>query len=222
MAGGVLLGAVYASGSRAGAVTALFAVLVTVLLVPRLRRSLPAVVPIVGMLGILVLFFSNLSPQVAQKVRLSGSAATVAASDRQRSFAATLALKDVQARPLEGVGFAVIDDAHDIYLQLLAAGGIIMFASFLFYVAGAARIAVRLAAGPEHDLPLALGCSLMVWLLNGFVGNQVTDRYIFVPVGLLLALSLCAREPTGLASAAGGRPAPYQPGPDRLPVTAWR
>lgn len=209
----VLLLAVYASGSRAATGAAAVAVLGTVAFQPKLKRLLPSVLPVTGMLALAVLFFSSAPAGVAQHVRLSGSAANVAASDQQRSFAATIALSDIQARPIEGVGFAVIDDAHNIYLQLLAAGGIITFAAFLIYVSGIARLVFRLAPSEEGELARALGLVLLVWLLNGFIGNQVADRYLFVPVGLLLALSTCAGwraaptpTPPSLGVASSGEP----------------
>jgi len=65
---------------------------------------------------------------------------------------------------------------------------------------------------------------LLVWLLNGLVGTQVTDRYIYVPIGVLLGLAIvdhpCA--PHWARIARGAEPFGQQSstaGPPRQPAT---
>lgn len=196
----LLLSGVYASGSRAGTVAALVAVVTTVGLVPSLRRALPPLLPVAGIVTVSLLMFTNAASQVVDQVRLNGASQSVAASDQERTFLAGLAINDISARPVYGVGYAVIDDAHDIYLQLLAAGGIIGLASFLVYCGGIVTLGRRVRMGRQRDLAAALGVSVLVWLGNGLVGTQVTDRYIYVPASVLLALSIVPRRETVMAT----------------------
>jgi O-antigen ligase len=190
---GLLLAGAYASGSRVGAVTALLGVLATVIVVPSLRTGLGWTVPAVGIVLLALVFFAG--DQILEQIRISGDVGTAvntAGSDSQRSQLAQLAIDQFQARPLSGVGFSVIADAHSIYLQLLAAGGVIAMLSFLTYLGGLAASVWRAMAGPLRDVAAAAGISIVMWLINGFIDNQLGDKYLFVIPGLLIALSYVA------------------------------
>ena len=118
-----------------------------------------------------------------------GSSTSTSLSDTQRSAAAGVAWTQINARPLEGVGFAVIADAHDIYLELLAAGGLVALASFVTFCSGVVAAAWRSLASPSRDTAIALAVALAAWLVNGVFDNQVADKYLYVVPGLLIALS---------------------------------
>jgi hypothetical protein len=83
------------------------------------------------MAAVVLLLFTGAGDQVLQQVRLKDGGVNTAGSDFQRTYAAQVAWDEIQARPISGVGFAVIADAHDIYLELLAAGGAITLAALL-------------------------------------------------------------------------------------------
>jgi hypothetical protein len=183
-----LLGGVYASGSRAGTVAALGAVAATVVVVPRLRPRLAVVLPVAGMALVLVLMFTNVGHKILNQVRL-GSSNSTSGSDYQRSLQATAAWDQIQARPLQGVGFSVIANAHDIYLELLDAGGVIALAAFAVFCGGVAAAARRAVLGTQREEALALAVAMLVWLANGVFDNQLADKYLYVVPGLLLALS---------------------------------
>ncbi len=134
----LLLGGVYASGSRAGTVAAILAVGGTVVLVPRLRPGLRVVLPVGGMVLVLLLMFTSTGTKILQQVRL-GSSNTTYQSNYQRSIAAQAAVAQIRARPIEGVGFSVIANAHNIYLELLDAGGIIALGHFWSFSGGWSR-----------------------------------------------------------------------------------
>jgi len=99
-----------------------------------------------------------------------------------------------------GSGFVVVRSAHNIYLQLLGAGGALALGAFLAYMISLMRRARRLALARNGSPPwlMALaagsGASVCVWLLYGMVGNAIYDRYLYVPVGLVLALGLVHRR----------------------------
>lgn len=200
-----LLGAIYASGSRAATVGGLVAVVATVLAVPRLRRWLGIALPIAGMLVVLMLAFTNAGSQIISHVRLNPGNTNAALSNGQRSIDATTALGEIRARPIEGVGFSVIDDAHDIYLQLIASGGVIAFAAFAVFCGGlikSARLAFR---GVQVDEATALAVAIIVWLVSGVVDNQVADRYIYVAPALLVAMAHVAGRGQAVPSRTRGR-----------------
>lgn len=191
---GLLLAGAYASGSRAGAVTAVLGVLATMVAIPRLRTGLGFTVPVVGLFLLALFYFAG--DEILQQIRLSGDVGTAvntAGSDTQRSQLAHLAIQQFEAKPVQGVGFSVIADAHSIYLQLLAAGGVIAFLSFMTYLGGLAASAWRALAGPQRDVAAAISVSIVMWLINGVIDNQLGDKYLYVIPGLLIALAAVTR-----------------------------
>jgi len=184
----VLLGGVYASGSRAGTVAALLAVVGTLVVVPRFRPGLRFVLPVGGMAIILLLMFTSTGARILHQVRLASSN-TTSVSNYQRTVAAQVALEQISARPIEGVGFSVIANAHDIYLELLDAGGIIALGAFLVFLGGLWRTLRRSRAGPLRDEAAVCALAIVVWLANGVFDNQLADKYLYVVPGLLYAIS---------------------------------
>lgn len=183
----ILLAGVMTSGSRAGAVAAVTGVVGAGILLPELRRKLLIVIPIAGMIGVLVIGYTKVGHGILDQVRLS-SGSDVAGSDYQRTYVADVALEQIRDRPVQGVGFSVIADAHSIYLELLAAGGIIALTSFLIFcggLAGAARNALR---GPYRDEVAVASLGIAIWLVAGAVGNELADKFLYVVPGVLLAL----------------------------------
>jgi hypothetical protein len=190
---GSLLGGIYASGSRAGFPAAIFAVVVAVLLVPRLRRGLPYVLPVAGIVLVSILLFTSIGHKILVQLRLaSASSGTpnvgAAGSNYQRSFLAHTAWSQVQVRPLVGVGFSQITAAHDIYLELLDSGGAVAMAAFLAFIGGMVASLRRAWSGPLRDEALVCVIAIIAWLANGVFDNQVADKYLYMVPGLLLAI----------------------------------
>jgi O-antigen ligase len=205
----LLLGT-YGSGSRVSAVTALLGVVVTVILIPGLRPGLGVVVPAVGIL-ILGLFLVA-GDQILQQIRISGNLSTsvnTATSDSTRTNLANLALTQFEARPLQGVGPSVLTQAHSIYLQLLAAGGVIAMTSFVVYIAGIWGAARRAMSGAQHDAAVAGAISIAMWLTSGIFNNQLADKYLYVIPGVLVAMAYVASTSKQVAK----HPAPSATGP---------
>lgn len=194
VATGVLLGGEYVSGSRAGAVTAALAVIVTVAALPSLRRALGFVLPVAAMALVPLLVLTPFGHQLLDQVRITNST-TASGSNTARSDLAHLALRQIGARPVQGVGFGVIEDAHSIYLQLLAAGGVICLASFATFIGGMWGAARRALASPERDAAAAALTAVVMWLANGVFDAQLADKYLYVVPGLLLAMSCLAAAP---------------------------
>jgi hypothetical protein len=161
---------------------------VTVAAIPRLRRGLGFVLPVAGVCIVGLLAFTSTGNEVLEQVRFSGDPTTTG-SDNAREELAGLAVDQFTARPLQGIGFQVIQDAHSIYLQLLAAGGVIALAAFLTYLWGLWDCVRRVRAGPERDVATAAGIAVLMWLVNGVIDSQLADKYLYVVPGLLLALT---------------------------------
>ena len=209
----ILLGGVYASGSRAGTVAAVLAAAGTVVVVPRLRPGLRFIIPLGGIAILLLLMFTNIGAKVLSQVRL-GASNTTSVSNYQRSLVAQAALDQIGDRPLEGVGFSVIANAHDIYLELLDAGGVIVLVSFLVFIAGLAQSLRRSRAGPLRDEAAVCALAVAAWLANGVFDNQLADKYLYVVPGLLYAISrVSAMQPAATRD---------EPPPSRTPVAVLR
>lgn len=187
LASGGLLAGVYSSGSRAAALGAVLAVAVTVVLVPRLRRLGGLMLPTAGIAIATLLAFTNAGSQVIHQVRLDPGDPSILASNTTRRAAAHTALVQFRDRPVEGVGFQVIEDAHNIYLQLLAAGGVVAFISFVIYIGGLGGTYLRARRGPLRDEATVIVASVLVWLVGGVFDNQLIDKFLYVMPGLLLA-----------------------------------
>lgn len=183
----MLLGGVYVSGSRAGTIAAVIAVGGTMAVLPRLRPALRTVLPIAGMVLVVLLLFTHVGTKILQQVRL-GHTNSTAQSDSQRSIAAQVAWEQIKARPLQGVGFSVIANAHDIYLELLNAGGVIALAAFLTFIGGLVKSLRRALDGVLREEGLVCGVAIATWLANGIFDNQVADKYLYVVPGLLFAI----------------------------------
>jgi hypothetical protein len=82
-----------------------------------------------------------------------------------------------------------VQDAHVIYLQLLAATGVIGFLGFALLIGWALRASIRLRATPVFA---AAGALLSVFLVAGIPSNALLARYLYIPLGLIWAGTLLA------------------------------
>jgi O-antigen ligase len=145
----------------------------------------------------------------------------VVQSDRTRGLYREQAEARFRSSPLFGTGFAEFRRAHSVYLQLLAAGGLCALASFLIFLGGAILAGLKLssdtALSPANArLAGAAATSLLAWGVMGVLSNQIFDRYLFIPVGLLWAVWKAA----GNRASVAGRPStgPFvRPGSSLVP-----
>ena len=191
-----LVGAVYASGSRDGIIAVIGVIAITGFAVPRFRRRVLPMLPIlaatIALAVTLVLMFTKAGSHILHQVRLGGNDPSAAGSDIQRAADAHVAWLQIRTRPIEGVGFSVIEDAHDIYLQLLAAGGVIAMAAFIAYVGGLiASTRQALRPGPFDEVIAAM-TGVVGWLANGIFDAQLGDKYLYVLPGLIMAMAWVA------------------------------
>lgn len=188
----LILVGVLLSGSRAALIGAVFGSLV-IFVEGGSRRQL-----IVGMgFGVGgVLIMSLLSKSLAYSVslgvgRLFGDV-SIGNSDSLRIEFYKQVAASFQERPLLGQGLHDLTHAHDIYLQLVQAGGLVLLVGFLCYIFSLIYIGLKNLStfqrdGTERKLTMALLASVGTWLVIGLAQNMLVDRYIYVPVGLLVA-----------------------------------
>ncbi len=193
----VLVGGVLVSGSRAAliAVFALWLWLVGLDYVSRRRLLVFGVVTAMA-LGA-VLLFRPLSENVTHRDRTFSVLAERAlvpevtqGSNEARVENVRLASREFATAPFFGVGFASARLAHNIYLQLLHAGGVIALMGFATYIINVVVRGLLLVRGRPDLRELALGVTgaTAVWLATGLVQNHLYDRYLYVAPALVVAL----------------------------------
>lgn len=218
----VLLVGILASGSRANLLGAVLAVALTWLFL-RGTRAKVAVGVVAGLMLILVgsMVVSAEGYKVVTLERLAGEGGAIESNSR-RQYMLEVSLSAVMAHGVTGVGFATARDAHNLYLQMLQAGGIVALVAFTVFACGAVRLGWRLSRDSRAPpaaarLATALTVSLLVWLITGLLQNAVNDRYIFVPFGVLLGLSLAVKRQRS-STPFGGDPGRVAVSPSEAPA----
>jgi hypothetical protein len=189
--GWALLGAnllgVYASGSRGGAAVAVIAIVGSVVVIPAYRRALPTV----GLLLALIAGFAfvvkpGIGHAILKALRLTQNNQSATGSDLIRAQVGAQGLRDFRHSPLDGVGLQVAAEAHNVYLQALAAGGLLLLTGLLVFVfGGLSRAASALRNEPAaYPILVSIVCAAtLAWL-----ENSLTDRLAYVPLALSAAL----------------------------------
>jgi hypothetical protein len=181
-----LLGGVYASGSRGGAVCAVVVLAVCVVLHPRTRSYAPMAFLGGGLLAVAV---AAVVPSVGQEIlkvtRLSGGI-TTSGSDTVRALVGAQGVRDFKHSPIHGIGLQASFDASQVYLQELASGGLILFIGMNLYMLGGIFTAWRHLS--RNDMAMAcLGSLIAILGLNIFEAD-LTDRFYYVPAAILIAM----------------------------------
>ncbi len=181
-----LLGGVYASGSRGGAVCAVLVLGACVLLHSRTRIHSATIA-----LGaaVLLLFAGGLFPSLGHAIlkatRLAGGA-TTSGSDTVRSLVGHQGVLDFRHSPIHGIGLQASFDASQVYLQELASGGLILFVAMQVYMGGA--IFTAWGYLKRNDMAVAVVGSLAAVLALNWFEADLTDRFYYVPAAILLAM----------------------------------
>lgn len=183
------------SGSRIGLFSLVVAVALTAILLPRLRARVIAV----GVTAVvLMLLVGHANPLSIGLDRLSGGGDAAGATEKR-----TAQLEDsfniALDHPVTGVGFTVVADAHSLPLQFWETAGFAGILAILLYTTGVVGTGLRLRrdrrlprGSPEFAAALII--CYAVWLIAGLLENQIAERFIYVPVGLLLGLALTAKN----------------------------
>jgi hypothetical protein len=121
-------------------------------------------------------------------LRFGDNTSNTGESDQSRTRLAQTAIQDFQQHPGAGLGLKWIVQAHSLPLQLLSAGGLILFFAVVTYWVLILISAIRLFTR-GHTIARYLFVSIFAWLALGFVENQLTDRYLYYTVGCVAALT---------------------------------
>lgn len=188
VAGSVCFWAIWASGSRA----ALATLIAVAVIYPLLSRSVLAGLGLLGATAVVMLFSQQLLSEAGSGSalgRLLGGE-TSSESDESRRQVAEAAFQQFQSHPILGVGLVEPLQAHIIYLQIMAALGVVGLLAFLFAVSATVRPVITLQ--PPFNL---LALPALSYATVGFVSNVLWDRYIWITLALaLLAPRLAADE----------------------------
>jgi O-Antigen ligase len=186
----LLFGGALASGSRGSQVAAVLACVVSLAVAPNKRDgSFRFAILTIGGSGLVLLAFAQLfvGDILGELFRFSESTNTDE-SDVTRSRLAETAIQDFLHHPVAGLGLKWIVQAHSLPLQLLSAGGIILFVAVVSYWICILVSALRLAR-EGHTLARYLFVSVFSWLALGVIENQLTDRLLYYSIGCIAALT---------------------------------
>jgi len=194
-----VLAGIAVSGSRGALMAGAGGILLFFLLQARGNRSLGGVLLVAAFIAAFA--YLVFSPTASERARLvtGERILTQGADDATRASLYRTAVDQGLDSPIFGQGFAVILSAHDIYLQLLQAGGAIALVAFVLFGGGIIRRSRRLARLRPADTPAlpaiaaAAGASMGTWMLYGLTGNALYDRYLYIPAGLVLAIAFVSR-----------------------------
>jgi hypothetical protein len=187
----LLFGGVLASGSRGCQAAAILTCVVSLLVAPDKRDgSFKFAIVTLGVSGIVLLVFAELfvGDVLDQLFRFGDNTSNTGESDQSRTRLAQTAIQDFQQHPYAGLGLKWIVQAHSLPLQLLSAGGLILFFAVVTYWALILISAIRLFTR-GHTIARYLFVAIFAWLALGFVENQLTDRYLYYTVGCVAALT---------------------------------
>jgi hypothetical protein len=193
-AGVLMVTGLLGSGSRGGAIAGVFVLATIPFFQPAVRgRAIRLLsVAIAGVVLASVVVSPHVSFIAVERVA-GASGVGVEKSDEARSEDRLTATEQFDSSPLYGVGFTTtLKASSTVYLSLLAAGGLLALTAWLAFSLGAIRSSLRLARSRRvpADLRALSGAvcgTLTAWLLLDLVENQLYDRYLFVPCGLLIA-----------------------------------
>jgi hypothetical protein len=188
---------VYASGSRGGAAVMAGVVLLSFAVMPVYRRVLPTVALLtVGAAGLVFVLNPSVGQSLLRAVRLSGNSGSQSGSDYVRASVGHQGVLDFLHSPIDGVGMQVAAEAHNVYLQALASGGLLLLGGYLIFVGSGLVKGFRQRKFDQLAYPFfiaALGGALL-----STVENALTDRLAYVPLALIAAMPVGrAADPTG-------------------------
>lgn len=195
----VLAAGVLASGSRA---MLLASVIVALVLIPWSRVLGRIYLALGGMLVVAFAALMLIEPSLLSKVTLSWhrlvGAVSVGESDALRVEHYGQTVQHIVSSPVLGSGFSGVRYAHNIYVQVLQAGGLIGLTGMAIYVLGYLSTALSLSRGLidwRWSLTVkAIAASALVWLVSGLVQNAIYDRYLYLPVGFLFSMIIIAHR----------------------------
>lgn len=195
------------SGTRAAAVGAVIGVAAT-LVIQRGLRVRGSLIAFSAVCTAVVVVITN-GGVFAIVDRLASGSRSAEASDLTRRQAQSDSFQAILERPVIGHGFQVIKGAHNLYLEMAHAGGLIALAAFLFFAGGLLQTGLRMARD-QRAPPMwrvescGLVGAVVAWLTLSLFQASVFDRYLYIPAGIVIAMALVARREAASAPAEAG------------------
>lgn len=184
----VLLG-LYASGSRSGAVAAGLTAVGALFLLPEYRRHLATIaLGLTTAAGTLFVVRPDVGSALLTGLRLTGGGS--AGSDQARTIVNDQGMRDFLHSPIHGIGFAIAEQAHIVYLQALAVGGVILLAGLLIYMTGALARCIRIAKSEPMAVPLFV--AVLGGAITNAAQNALTPAVVYFAESLIATLSVSA------------------------------
>lgn len=187
----LVLGGLVGSGSRAGLGGAVVFAIVLAVLLRQWRMFLWAGFASVMFAVLVVVGIVELTSTSAVG-RLLGRDATVVLSNAERSIAQEAALRSVSSHPITGVGFSAAKEAHNVYLQIWAAAGVLglLGAAGLFIAVGR-MVRVRSQGGIMATACLS---SYIGYLASAVFSTVLWDRYLWLHVAITVGFFTASAE----------------------------
>lgn len=187
----MLLGGVLACGSRGTQIATPIIVLATLMSASERRVALRNIlVTLTVSTATLFAFIEALASDVLTELFRFSQAGSASAgdSDAERAILLKQAINDIETYPIFGLGIRHIVEAHNIYIQVLSSGGIVLGCAMLAYWLGLVSSCWKLRQA-GNQLGACLLISVLTWLGLGIVENQLTDRLAYFTVGSVAALT---------------------------------
>lgn len=187
----ILVAGMLESGSRATVVGALV-MFATLLVMTRSWRLLRWAAVLGGSFALLLAVNVIELTSTDALGRLFNEDPTVRISDEERTLARGKAFRTIDSRPVTGVGFSAAKEAHNVYLQVWAAAGLLG----LFGVSMLATSIVGMSWRAPRGSPLLLGylASLCGYLAAAPFTTVFWDRYLWIHLAFAVALMTAHRR----------------------------
>jgi hypothetical protein len=179
---------IWISGSRA----ALLVAIAVAALYPLMARSLNGAIAVTGAAVVVLAFVGRIASGSGGDNALSRllGGGSAEGSDEQRKDAMDVAIKQFRAHPIIGDGFGTILQAHNIYLEIAAAVGMIGLAFYLILIYSVVQPAFVVPR--PYNL---LAFPALAYAMYGVIQPLLWDRYIWCVLAFsFLAVKLHARE----------------------------
>lgn len=173
------------SGSRASFV----ALVVVAALYPLIERSILAAGAVLFGLALTLIFWTTIANSGDSALRRLLGTSHSQTSDQLRRDQLQSAFDEFLERPLTGNGLAHALDAHNIYLQMAAAAGLVGLLGFLFML-WALVSPLLTVQRPYHRL----GYPALAYLVIGALDKSLWDRFIWVGLSLAMLTVLVAQD----------------------------
>lgn len=122
--------------------------------------------------------------------RLDGDSAASQISNDERSQSMSASLDAIAEYPLVGSGFVWVETPHNIVLAMLMSGGVLALVAFIWALGGYLKDgfhARSLAEGRALTLMNGILASSLAMSVMLLLVNQTFNRYLYLPMGLILA-----------------------------------